>query len=153
MDTKVRNLRRRKNIAGFTLIEVLVAILVLAIGLLGMAGLQGLSVRNSQSAYQRTQAAILAHSLVDEMRANPTQEFSGFVASTFSGSADCISTTANCDAATLATFAKQQWKSVLVSTLSGADAEVSKSNDIYTVEVQWKDKDGTEASLSVKTEL
>ncbi|HEY9146630.1 MAG TPA: prepilin-type N-terminal cleavage/methylation domain-containing protein, partial [Thiobacillus sp.] len=38
--------------SGFTLLEVLVAVLVLAIGLLGLAGLMTSSIRNNQSAYQ-----------------------------------------------------------------------------------------------------
>jgi type IV pilus assembly protein PilV len=55
---------------GFTLIEVLIAVIVLAIGLLGLANLQTLSLRNSQSTYLRTQANILAYDIVDRMRSN-----------------------------------------------------------------------------------
>jgi len=55
---------------GFTLIEVLIAMLVLAVGLLGLAGLQATSLRNNQSAYNRSQATQLAYDLTDRMRAN-----------------------------------------------------------------------------------
>jgi type IV pilus assembly protein PilV len=55
---------------GFTLIEVLVAMIVLAIGLLGLAGLQASSLRNDQAAFMRTQATILAYDIADRMRAN-----------------------------------------------------------------------------------
>lgn len=54
---------------GSTMIEVLVALLILAIGLLGMAGLQTLSLRNAHDAYLRTQATILAVDMVERMRA------------------------------------------------------------------------------------
>ncbi|MET0580794.1 MAG: type IV pilus modification protein PilV [Pseudoxanthomonas sp.] len=55
---------------GFTLIEVMIAVLVLGIGLLGFALLQTMSVRFAQSANQRTQATNLAYDLLDQMRSN-----------------------------------------------------------------------------------
>lgn len=55
---------------GMTFIETLVSLLILAIGMLGMAGLQTVSLRNTQSAYQRTQAAILSNDIVERVRAN-----------------------------------------------------------------------------------
>lgn len=55
---------------GFTLIEVMIAVLVLAIGLLGFALLQTMNVRFTQSANYRTQATNLAYDLLDQMRAN-----------------------------------------------------------------------------------
>ncbi len=62
-----------KTNTGFTLIEVLIAMLVLAVGLLGLAGLQATSLRNNQSAYNRSQATQLAYDLADRMRANFTE--------------------------------------------------------------------------------
>jgi len=56
---------------GFTLIEVLVSIIVLSIGLLGAAGLQVKSQQYSRSAYLNTQATVLAHDMLERMRANP----------------------------------------------------------------------------------
>jgi type IV pilus assembly protein PilV len=65
--------RLRAAPGGFTLIEVLVAIVVLAFGLLGFALLQTMSVRFTQSANYRTQATNLAYDLIDQMRANRYQ--------------------------------------------------------------------------------
>ena len=56
--------------AGFTLVEVLVAVLVISIGMLGVARLVLAAVKANDSAYFRTQAANLAYSMLDEMRAN-----------------------------------------------------------------------------------
>jgi type IV pilus assembly protein PilV len=56
--------------AGFTLIEVLVAVVVLAGGLLGLAALQATTVRNNQSAYHRSLATQLAYDMSDRMRSN-----------------------------------------------------------------------------------
>ncbi|WP_374012086.1 type IV pilus modification protein PilV [Pseudoxanthomonas koreensis] len=59
-----------RQAAGFSLIEVMIAILVMALGLLGFALLQTMSVRFTQSANQRTQAANLAYDMLDQMRTN-----------------------------------------------------------------------------------
>lgn len=56
--------------SGISMIEVLVSILVLSIGLLGMAALMASSLRNSQSANFRSQATNLAYTYVEMMRAN-----------------------------------------------------------------------------------
>jgi len=58
---------------GFTLVEVLIAVLVLAIGLLGLAGLQASSLRFNHDAQLRTQATFLAYDIADRMRANRAQ--------------------------------------------------------------------------------
>ena len=54
---------------GSTLLEVLVSIVVLSIGLLGLAGLQATSMKSNHSAYMRSQATLLAYDLADRMRA------------------------------------------------------------------------------------
>lgn len=55
---------------GFSLIEVMVAVFVLSIGLLGMAALMATSLRNNQSADYRSQAVNLAYDALEMMRAN-----------------------------------------------------------------------------------
>lgn len=56
---------------GFSLIEVMVALLVLSIGLLGIAGLQVFSLKYNHQSYERTQAVTLIYDIADRMRANP----------------------------------------------------------------------------------
>jgi len=55
---------------GFTMIEVLVAVLVLAIGLLGVAGVQLLSMQQTTNSNVRSQATLYAQDLAERMRAN-----------------------------------------------------------------------------------
>jgi type IV pilus assembly protein PilV len=58
---------------GATLIEVMITLLVLAIGLLGMAALQAVTLRTNQTAYFRSQATNLAYAAMDHARANRSQ--------------------------------------------------------------------------------
>lgn len=68
------SLRRQ---AGATLIEVLIAVLIMAIGLLGVAAIQAVALRNSQASVERTQAVIQSYSILDAMRSNVTAARSG----------------------------------------------------------------------------
>ena len=67
-----RIIPRATNEQGFTLLEVLIALLVLAIGLLGLAALQTTGLRSNQMASMRTLATEAAYDITDRMRANPT---------------------------------------------------------------------------------
>jgi type IV pilus assembly protein PilV len=74
MGTSVCRAARRAPVQhiqrGFSLLEVLVAVLVLSIGLLGLAGLYAVGLRSVDSANLRTQATILAEDMLERMRAN-----------------------------------------------------------------------------------
>lgn len=56
--------------SGSTLMEVLISLLVLSFGMLGMAGVQGVSLRGNQAAYYRTMATTLSTDIVERLRAN-----------------------------------------------------------------------------------
>lgn len=56
---------------GATLIEVMVALVIVAVGLLGLAGLQATSLQTNSNAEKRTQATIVANDMIERMRANP----------------------------------------------------------------------------------
>lgn len=58
---------------GFTLLELLIAVLTLSVGVLGVASLQILTTQSSFSASQRTEATMLANAVIDRMRANSEQ--------------------------------------------------------------------------------
>jgi type IV pilus assembly protein PilV len=65
------NRHETQNQSGFSLLEVLIALLVLSIGLLGLAALQTTSLRSNEMASMRTTATQLAYDISDRMRANP----------------------------------------------------------------------------------
>jgi len=64
--------RQQESQLGFTLLEVLIALLILSIGLLGLAALQTTGLRSNQMASMRTLATQLTYDITDRMRSNPT---------------------------------------------------------------------------------
>ena len=64
---RARRLRRPIHTSGFTLIEILIALLVLSIGLLGVAAVQFQSLQNSNASYERSMATMQARDLVERL--------------------------------------------------------------------------------------
>ncbi len=64
------NKQKHRRIAGFSMIELLVAVLVMGIGVLGITGLQVASMQNNREALLRGEAAQMAYSILDRIRAN-----------------------------------------------------------------------------------
>ena len=60
----------RSSQLGFTLIEILIAVVILSIGLLGLAGLQTTGLHSNHSANLRTQSTLMAYDMTDRMRTN-----------------------------------------------------------------------------------
>ena len=67
---QIRLSANRRTQAGSSLFEVMIAVLVLSTGMLGVAAMQSASLRNSQSALQRSNAIMYTYAIVDAMRAN-----------------------------------------------------------------------------------
>ena len=63
-------MRMNKNTAGFTLIEILIAVVILSIGLLGMAGIQLQGLRGTTSSTLRSDASIMANDIAERIHAN-----------------------------------------------------------------------------------
>lgn len=130
---------------GFSMIEVLIALLVLAVGLLGFALLQTMNLRFTQSAQQRTHATNLAYDLLDQMRANRSQAawFSGSSGATFSAG-DIDLSDAACQTRPLGTVSVSQsiirWQCQVVRVLGEtASATVTFNNNNAQVTIAWGD--------------
>jgi len=115
---------------GFTLLEILITVLVLSIGLLGLAGLQVSGMKSNHNAYLRTQATILGYDIADRMRANPGGTYTATATYTVDTSvspytvnvpaktANC-STTTGCSTAQMANTDINQWRVDLAQRLPG----------------------------------
>lgn len=133
----------RPHCAGFTMIEVLVAIVVLAVGLLGLAGLQATSLKNSTSSYARTQAQLLAYDMLDRMRSNLQGVANGAyndLLSTTPTDPNCISS--GCSVAQIAQYDAYEWSSLLQQTLPAGTGLVEGNGpgSIFTITVMWDDE-------------
>lgn len=143
MSRRVHYNRRRGN-AGVGLIEVLIAVLVMAIGLLGIAALQATALRNSQSALERSQAVIHSYSALDAMRANLAGARSG----AYNMAAPvCLVPTA---AGSLVLADQARWLSALHATMGETSCGQISCQPIVgsvardcTITVQWDDTRGT----------
>ena len=117
---------------GFTILEVLIALLVFSLGLLGMAGLLVISVKTNHSAYLRTQASFMAQSMGDRMRANVPRVWAGDYDGTYTGTTGdvdpCPSGTP-CTRENVATRDKAQWETQLGDQLPNASATIDCTPD------------------------
>jgi type IV pilus assembly protein PilV len=127
-------LHRRSR--GFSLIEVLITILICAIGLLGMAALQAVSMRSNQSANFRTQATALAYMIIDRMHANADavrrgEYYSAMASRSCSAGPD--------DGARTSTYDMQQWQQQLACQLPEGQGAVLFPGGKVQVQITWTD--------------
>lgn len=106
-----------KTNAGFTLIEVLIAVVVLAAGLLGLAALQTTTLSNNQSAYFRSQATQLAYDISDRMRSNQAGVTAGNYNDAAATADDCEANI--CTPAQMAGYDLNRWNAALTAPRDG----------------------------------
>ncbi len=116
-----------RRVIGFTLIEVLVSMIILALGLLGLASLQGISLKNNQDAYLFSQANALAYEMSDRIKANKLGWTTGTIPTAATAcTTGCNSSTASCTTAQMAAFDYCYWKQKTTTILSsGATAVIT----------------------------
>lgn len=110
---------------GFSLLEVLISMVVLSIGLLGIAGLQATSKRTSYEALQRTTAVMLTRDIIERMRTNPDQiaAYNGTVDTTTITHNDCSAAT--CTPAQLAAYDLFEWQQAILGASELSDTGVN----------------------------
>lgn len=135
---------------GFSLIEVLIALVILSVGLLGIAAMVSVSMKSKNGSYLRTQALALSSAILDRMRANHdtavSNNYDGSTAPTSPTS--CNGTLAggvNCTPAQIAQMDLYEWHTELLNLL-GSDATysittqgVTQEYNKVTVTISWND--------------
>ena len=120
---------RLHHTAGFTLLEVLIAIVVLSFGLLGIAGLQVVALKNNQSASMRSVAVALSTDIVERMKANVQGMVNGDydkpLLSSY-GDPGVRCTAARCEPPDLAAYDRWQWQQAVAAALPGGQAIICK---------------------------
>ena len=123
---------------GFTLLEILISLLILSVGLLGLAGLQVNGLHSNQDSYVLTQAMAQAYDMADRMRAN----MAGFTA----GNYDAITTaipadpgciTTGCTSANMAVYDAYQWNTANANLLPNGKGTVTASGNTRIITVMW----------------
>ena len=109
---------------GFTLIEVMVAIVVFSIGLIGIGATMALSIRSTNVASQRTQAVFLAESLGDMMRANDQAVWALAYDGDYPVTGAPVNCNLGCDFNQIAQRDRQSWSNLLQQTLANGRARV-----------------------------
>lgn len=113
---------------GFTLLEVMISLVILAIGVMGIIGLQTSTYKQLQTSQNYSKAAMLASSMADRMLANPAQVLAGAYihdnASNIPPSPNCAS--AACDDAQLAAYDVWYWQSEIVGIAADEEGQTTK---------------------------
>ncbi len=144
-------------VRGFSLIEVLIALFVLSLGLIGLAALQTTAFKFNHQSHERTQAIIQAYDILDRIRANPIGKNAGLydavaLGYTVSGYRDCMALT--CTATQMAEYDISEWNTVNASLLAEGAGQIATnaSTSIRTITIQWREADLTTA-LIVEAQL
>ena len=132
MNAHPNSARRRQR--GVGLLEVMIAILVMAIGMLGIAALQATALKNAESSMERSQAVVQSYAILDAMRANPGVAKTGGY--NYALSAACaVPGTGSLESSDVTTWLQSIQKSL------GADAcgGIACVGSTCTVQVRWDD--------------
>lgn len=147
-----KNQNNTKSQNGFTLLEVMIAMVIFAVGLLGLAGMQSIAFQNEHSSYSRSQAILLAYEMADRIKANApgspayiipsnTLTVAGYTGPTMCTNADCTITD-------MVRYDMGLWKASLASLLPSGLGSISRivaaGNTTQTITVHW-DEDRTGA--------
>ncbi len=138
--------RIRKTQIGFSLVEVLIAMVVMAIGMLGIAGMYVHSLQAGRTSQLRTQAVTLASDVADRIRANPQ----GGITYIGNGNNNACDEASTCSPAQLAAYDIWLWEQQRdLSMPAGTTVDVRYEEidpnqpPVYTVNVEWPESGDT----------
>lgn len=136
-------LKTYKSVAGFNMLEMLVAIIVLSVGLIGVATLQMRGQQFNYVAYIRTQATFLAYDLMDRMRLNQerdiyVQDYNDIPGDCPSPAEDSCDSQA-CDPKSLAKYDMAEWCQLLDTFLPKGKATIADGDmpGQYRITISW----------------
>ena len=133
MTTKIK-------VRGFTMVEALVALVVLSVGMLGVAGLYVITLRSGSGAIYHMQAVSLSNDLAERIRANraATVGYSGAAANN-----NCVNGGVNCTPAQLAAHDLFVWNQQVTTALPGGAWNVAVNGAIapfnYLITLTWNE--------------
>jgi type IV pilus assembly protein PilV len=130
---------------GLTLVEIMVALLILSIGILGLASMQTASLRFNAGAYQRTQATVLASDMADRMRANRQAAMNNeYIIAVEDPAPACAAPNP------VGTVAQQDisaWRSALACRLPQSSGSITRNGNEFTLTIVWDESQGRDNPL------
>jgi type IV pilus assembly protein PilV len=127
---------------GFSMVEMLVTVLVLSLGLLGLAGMQINALKSSHGAQLHNQATALSYEIGERIRSNRSVIQQGGYDILYGAqpatAPNCEA--ASCDAAAMADYDLGQWKAALATQLPAGEGAISHLDTLVTVRVFWDER-------------
>ena len=162
-----------KRARGFSLVELLVAVLIMGVGVLGVTGLQMVSLQNNRDALLRSEALQMGYDIMDRIRVNSTGNYAILFDDDPVAPNDCFA--GNCSAAQMAVFDLSVWKCSLGSHnaldacvdlrddnilpaaadqpgLPDGEGEITIAGGIVNVSIRWTAFDGTTEELTLESQ-
>ncbi len=129
-----------RRVQAFTLVEVLVALIIMSVGMLGIAGLYVHSMQAGRTSLFRHNAVTLAGDVADRIRANPRAT----AAYTLAGANNnCVAGGVNCAPAAMAANDIFLWQQQAVDTLPAGTVAIAFNNGVapptYQITVSWNE--------------
>ncbi|NRA53305.1 MAG: type IV pilus modification protein PilV [Gammaproteobacteria bacterium] len=139
---------------GFSLLEVLIAVSILAVAMLGIAAMQLMSIKDNRDAYFRSQAVLLSQDMAERMRSNKSQisAYNGINTNTSYSDPGC----SPCTPTQIVSLDKYEWSKKIKSTtnmtqlIPSAQGTVTESAGIYTISVSWQADAATASTYSIR---
>ena len=135
--------------AGFSLVEVLIALIIMSVGMLGIAGLYVQSLQAGRTSMFRHQAVSLAGDVADRIRANPS---AGITYAGAGANNNCVGAGVDCDVDSMAENDIWAWDQQAANSLPNGDVVVAFDDTVvppvYTITVNW-DEPGEELSYAL----
>ena len=137
-NTFAKGNRTPGRVHGFTLVEVLIALIIMSVGMLGIAGLYVHSMQAGRTSMFRHNAVILAGDIADRIRANPRAAVAYAGAGADNG---CVDGGINCTPAQMAAHDILLWDQQALNTLPNGDVTIVFNNGVvpptYQITVSW----------------
>ncbi|MBT8103433.1 MAG: type IV pilus modification protein PilV [Gammaproteobacteria bacterium] len=136
----LRNTQRlaTQHRGGFSLVEVLIALVIMSVGMLGIAGLYVEGMQAGRTSIFRHNAVTLASDVADRIRANPR---AGVTYEGDRGNNNCVLGNVNCTPEQMAANDIDLWLTQAVETLPNGDVQITFDDTVvpptYTIEVSW----------------
>lgn len=136
---------------GFSLVEVLIALVIMSVGMLGIAGLYVEGMKAGRTSTFRHHAVTLAGDVADRIRANP---LGGVDYEGPGGNNNCVLGNVNCNASQMAANDIALWKAQAAAMLPNGDVAITFDDTVtpntYRIVVSWAESgEATPPSYSI----